>query len=261
MLALAYLYGEGIGVEKDEELARQYYRVAREQLPPGRAALQFSYYYGGDRLVVKAELEEKLLREAAVQGELDAEYILLWRELGNWWEADVRELLPRLEKLAERGHTRAQVDYARRVFSDGMEHGEEQRRRARAFLDSALALNSGLAHSLQGDLLIKGQRGERDFAAAESHYMQSALHMASQIGMGLLHREQRLPDSSPRHAALWYMLCAKREAAECAYWLGRMFRSGEGVEQDPQIANGLLLEAAKKGHKLARAELEKLQME
>lgn len=261
MITLAYIYREGIGVEASEDLGRQFLRAAEQRLEPGLAQLRFAYHYAGDKLVVDPEVEMEYIRKAAAQGQMDAQYLLLRRAHGDWWEAEPGKFLPELSKLAEQGYRPAALAYARRVFNNIPEHSEGELARAREFLDGALSVNSRTAHMLQGKLLQSGLLGQRDFAAAESHYMQSPLHTDSQIGMGRLHGQQRLADSDPQVAALWYMMCASHEVPECLYQLGRLFRSGEGVKRDPNLAIAMFAQAAHKGHKLAMAEVEKLEAE
>lgn len=261
MSLLAYIYREGIGVEASEQLAAQFLQAAQQRTEAGLAELQFSSYYAGDRLVVDAEVELAHLRKAAATGLPDAKYALLRREVGDWWEADAEKLLPGLQELAEQGYAPAAVAYARWIFTHADEHTEKERHRAREFLDAALAVNSDSAHMLQGSLLQSGLLGERDFEAAAGHFMQSPFYTASQIGMARLHNEQRLPQSGPVGAALWYMMCAKVEVPECMYQLGKLFRNGEGVDRDRSIAMTLFAGAARQGHKMAMAEVEKMEQQ
>lgn len=257
MSMLAYIYREGIGVEASDELAKQFLQAARQRLAPGQADLEFARYYAGDRLVVDAQVELEYIRKAAAQGNRAARLALLGRQQGDLWLADADKVMPTLGDLAQQGYTPARLLYANRVFSETANYSEEQRAQARQFLDAALAVNSRAAHAMQGNFLQSGLLGRRDFAEAERHYMHSAMMPGAQMGMAKLHRQRRLPDSDPTMTALWYMMCAKVEVPECLYQLGRLFRSGEGVERDPSIAVTLFSRAADRGHRMARAEVEK----
>jgi len=255
MVALAHVYRESLGVERSEELFQQFMEAAQRRLAPGLAWYRLAGYYGGDRWAVEPETERQFLRRAAADGLPDAQYLLIRREQGEWWEVEAAQLLPQLAGPARRGHRESGLAYARRAFASASERTPEELAAAREFLDAALAVNSRAAHSLQGSLLESGLLGRRDFVAAERHFLGSPLQMGSQVGLARLHQQQRLPESTPEMAALWYMMCASVEAPECLYQLGKIFRSGEGIERDATLGRTLILQAAEQGHKLAMVEI------
>ncbi|WP_308365208.1 MULTISPECIES: tetratricopeptide repeat protein [unclassified Microbulbifer] len=253
MVALAHVYREGFGVERSEKLFQQFMEAAQRRLAPGLAWYRLASYYGGDKWAVEPQTERKFLRRAADDGLPDAQYLLIRREQGEWWEVEATQLLPQLARLASQGHRTSGIAYARRAFASASERTPEELAMAREFLDAALAVNSSAAHSLQGGLLELG----RDFGAAERHFLKSPFQTGSQIGLARLHQQQRLPHSDPEMAALWYMMCASMEAPECLYQLGRIFRNGEGIQRDAALGRTMILHAAEQGHKPAMVEVSK----
>ncbi|MBB3060663.1 tetratricopeptide repeat protein [Microbulbifer rhizosphaerae] len=257
MVTLAHVYREGLGVEPSEELFQQFMEAAQRRLEPGLGWYRLASYYGGRKRAVEPQTERKFLRRAAADGLQDAQYRLIRREQGEWSEVEAAQLLPQLAGLARRGHRASGLAYAHRVFASASERTPEELAAAREFLDAALAVNSRAAHSLQGRLLASGLLGQRDFAMAERHFLRSAQLTASQVGLARLHQQQRLSESSPEMAAAWYMMCADTEASECLYQLGKIFRSGEGIERDAALGRTLILQAAEQGHKRAMLEVGK----
>ncbi len=256
MVALAFVYQQGLGVEPSEVLSEQFMAAASQRLEPGKAWLLLSAFYLDEELGSSVTAGMRYVKKAAAEGYLPARRIALQAELNSFWEeADLDALLPPLQELAEAGDIEAGVIYARRVLTAPASQAVERVLNATRYLEGALAVHSDMAYALQGDI----HRSNREYVAARASYLRGASATASQLGMALLHQQQRLPDSDPVHGSLWFMMCGSHGDSECLYQLGSLFLSGEGVDRDPETARQAFHEAAMRGHSRAQLALERLE--
>lgn len=250
---LGEMYSFGNGVSKDEAIAASWYHKAAEQ---GDAEAQHRLawlYYWGRGVQRDAVTSASWYRKAAEQGYSEAALHLGWmyeKGRGVPFEEHLKIALFWYCKAAELGNAEAQ-----RRLGMMYEMGRGVHK------DPAIAAGWYGRATDQGDDLAQHHLGRL-------HYL--GLGVPQDIAIGArLHQKMAekayKPDFDPEHpdflkikaseAANWYRRATELGDADAQYYLGWMYHSGEGVQENPSIAAIWYRKAAEQGQALAQCEL------
>lgn len=217
---LGFCYLNGLGIEKNPNLAMEWFQKAAEQ---GHIVAQSNVgYCYSNGIGVETNYEEaiKWYKYPAEQGDVNAQYALGdCYYTGNGIAQDYQQAVFWYEKAAMQGDAGAQASLGNCYFQ-----GE------------------GLAQNYQ--LAIKW-------------YEKAALqgNAIAQIGLGYCYQEGFGVANDYQQSFLWYKKAAEQGDAEAQTRLGNCYYYGRGVTKDYDMAAEWYLKAAKQGHDTAKSNL------
>ena len=216
----------------------------------------------------------RLLRQAAGQGEMPAQYLLgvMYRE-GKGVNRSEQEAFSWLEKAAQGGYAPAQVAL-------GAEYALSERQdaeKARFWYGKALAAGNGKAQAYfaekaavdaapgKRDMPVrqwdardqyvmalayeKGKGAPQDWEQAAAWYRMAASQrlLPAQRQLGMAYLEGKGVPVDEAEAAVWLNLAAEQGDAQAACALAGLYADGHGVEKDERRAFALYMAAAQAG--------------
>lgn len=215
MVAIGERLAEGRGVDRDPEMASEWYRRALAfRYPPAQTRLGLAYLKGEG---VERHLEEgrRLLRLAAAQNHADAQYHLgesLYQQLAGRAEG-----VKLLEQAAAQGHRLAQFRLGE-LYKEGkiLPAGVAGARRdtaphlvrARECFEQAAAQGLVEAQFELGQMHAQGQGTRQDFEQAAHCYLEAANrgHAKAQFNLGFLYAHGQGIEQDISRAYQWYRI-------------------------------------------------------
>jgi TPR repeat protein len=246
-LNLAQMYEKGIGVKQDPTEARKRYRRLSE-LGDNEAR------YRAAKLAADAQdykealgLYERLVRDDEVRAMLDLGQL---HEDGRGVPQNFARAAELYERAAERSPwARAKLGILYLDMNDFS--------KSRSWLQRSANEGNGASRNNLGLMYDRGLGVPADYRAARDHYL-SALAVGNHQAAGNLENlfiEGRgAPRAGDPAAVDWYKRAADAGIPTAQYKLGMIYRKGEGVPRDDQLAAKYLLAAAQQGHVEARKE-------
>lgn len=224
MSNLAFMYAKGIGVEKDELEAIQWYKRAGEQ---GHLTSQFNLgvIYAKGRGVNQDYGESfKWYKMAALQGDMMAESTLaMMYAKGIGTEKNEKEAVNWYHKAAVQGHTNSQYILA--------------------------------------NMFMKGRGVPQDESEAFEWYQQAAEkgHINAQITLGYMYGKGKGTSRDDVEAFNWYRKAAEQGHPNAQFNLGVIYAKGRGIEQNIEEARKWYQKAADQGDENAIKALQRLE--
>ena len=223
MSNLAFMYAKGIGVEKDELEAIQWYKRAGEQ---GHLTSQFNLgvIYAKGRGVNQDYGESfKWYKMAAQQGDMMAQSTLaMMYAKGIGTEKNEKEAVNWYHKAAVQGHTNSQYILA--------------------------------------NMFMKGRGVPQDEIEAFEWYQQAAGkdHINAQITLGYMYGKGKGTKRDDVEAFNWYRKAAEQGHPNAQFNLGVIYSKGRGIEQNIEEARKWYQKAADQGDENAIKALERM---
>ncbi len=215
MVAIGERLATGRGVDRDPEMASEWYRRALVfRYPPAQTRLGLAYLSGEG---VERHLEEgqRLLRLAAKQNDANAQYHLgesLRQQLSGRAEG-----VKLLEQAAAQGHSLAQFCLGK-LYKEGevlpagavSAHREIAPHlvRAREYFEQAAAQGMVDAQFELGQMHAQGQGTRQDFEQAARYYLDAANegHAKAQFNLGFLYGHGQGVEQDDARAYQWYRI-------------------------------------------------------
>ena len=242
-VAVAFIYQEGLTVEKDEQLAQEIMASVEGYLAPGEAWFKFASLYGTALGKNDRKKQRVFFEKAKKAGSEDAAFMLVLMDLqdNQGDEAELAQMaLSQLAELSKQGQEKAQAAYARLLMKVN-EQDPATLAKAKAWLEASA--EKGYPQSLftLGSAYYSGFFGEKDLTKAFDAYYQSALKFNpdAQLKVGYFYDVGAAVKQDRQRAASWYFLCAKANNLICSRNLAVSFFLGEGVEQNMALASNL----------------------
>ncbi|KAF9976351.1 copper transport protein ctr1 [Actinomortierella ambigua] len=220
LLALASIYENGIGVDRDDSMAFKWYlRAAELHSTLAEAKTGDNFYHG--RGTPK-----------------DLEAAVHWRR-----------------QAAEKGHSEAQLNLGL-MYDNGRGVVQDYTEAASWYRKSAEQGNA-IAQNNLGLMYQSGYGVVRDYAKALSWYHKSADQGSStaQNNIGVLYENGIGVASDKVEARSWYRKSAEQGYKPAQYKLGDMYRYGNGVAKDDSEALLWYRKAAERGYEPAQYKL------
>lgn len=221
---LAFMYAKGIGVEKDELEAIQWYKKAAEQ---GHLTSQFNLgvIYAKGRGVAQNYSEAfKWYKLAAEQGDMTAQATLaMMYAKGVGTEKNDKAAVNWYHRAAVQGHVNSQYVLA--------------------------------------NMFMRGHGVPQDEAEALEWYQQAAEqgHINAQITLGYMYGKGKGTDRDDVEAYNWYCKAAEQGHPNAQFNLGVIYAKGRGIEQNIEEAKKWYRKAAEQGDENAIRALERLE--
>lgn len=206
----------------------------------------------------------KLLRQAADQGDADAQFVFgLWccgdddiadmtedEEPMEWWQ-----------QAADQGHIDANVFLHHFLLTAGL-IGEEDAKKAVKWFERAVeqdSLYAGLAYEDLGQCYIQGIGVEQDYREAVK-WLKKAVNQddagaKSQYDLGCCYYFGDGVEQDYKEAVKWFQKAAEQGDAKAQWRLGACYGDGEGIEQDYREAVKWFQKAAEQGDAKAQAQM------
>jgi TPR repeat protein len=295
-LLLGHMHRDGLGVEKDEREAAEWFQKAAEQ-SVAEAAFDLATMYATGRGVAK-DLAEAIrwFQKAAEQGHAPARKDLE-RLRADVKKAEKAEEVRRLQERAEAGEAEAQFSLAWK-YANGQDVRRNDGEAARLYLQAAKQGVTEAQYQL-GVMYANGRGVKPDEEKAVRWYEKAARkeHASARKALEQIKEAQRMREVADRepirllredaekgkrkeqyHLAVayrhgrgvdkdqkserhWLREAAKQNHAEAAFDLATMYATGRGVARDLKEAARWCQRAAEHGHALARQDLERLRAE
>ena len=251
-IALAFVYKEGIEVEKNESLFIELMASVEEHFKQGEAWYKFANFYNNILGIKDDAKYQAYLNKAASLGNQKAEYASIMIDLKRSDDNNkkqVEEILVRLEALAKKGLDTAQITYANILIKTSSK-GSDKWNEAKLWIDKSAAQNNPFAQYLKGNAYKYGYFGEENLLKAYYAYNEAALgyYPDAQLNVGYFNDIGQVVESNKRLAMSWYFLCAKANNLVCIRNIGIFFRDGIVVEQNYEIALNNFKYASNLGH-------------
>lgn len=215
LVATGEAFSVGRGVDRDPEMASEWYRRALRFRHPRAQTLLGLAYLNGDGVERHREEGLRLLRLAAEQGYADAQY-----ELAQAWHAQLSsrtQAIALFESAANQGHVRAQVKLGELckageagVAPTTNRHPHHAPHLQRAFEWFGRAAAQGNTEGLfeSGQMHAQGLGTKQDFEAAAGCYLQAASrgHAKAAFNLGFLHAHGQGVEQDYARAYQWYRI-------------------------------------------------------
>lgn len=266
LLALAWMFQEGMGKAQDHAKALEYYREASEsEYAPAENQLAIVYRDGraGDKNPAEAS---KLFQKAAEGGYAEAQ--VNFGELFDEYTGkkatgpkDFGRAQQWYQKAAEQGHGRALYRMGL-IQLDGKGVAKNPAEAVKLLKQAlALATDDYLRVVLNdlGYVYEKGQGVKADATEAMKNYKLAADlgSMEAQYNLGSISLEK----NNEKDAYKWYVMAAKQGHALAQNNLGAFYAQGRTVKKNLDEAEKWFLMAAQQGDATAAENLKKLQKE
>lgn len=212
-------------------------------------------YYSGQGVKEDKVLANKLYKNAADLGQMEAQYIIgLYYSLGaEGYPKDESKAILWLTKAAEQGKPEAQGMVATDYFHG---NGVEQNINTAIFwFQKASTSGDIISQRTLADIYFYGDFVPRDYKLALELYYKAANlgDDYSQLMIGNIYNKGLGVDKDKSFAATWFQKSANKNNAEAQYCLATLYLSGSGVEKDISIGEKLLIESA--NHNFDKAQL------
>jgi TPR repeat protein len=250
LVALAFMYREGLEFEQDLEGFEQLMEAASLSLESGESWFMLAQFY--KKLTTNNELYDAYLEKSAALGFKDARF-LVYRAaavgLGSEKPEDIEQFLAPLLQLSEEEHALSQVAYARSIMQvDASDEANKQE--ARSWLERAARNHLPYAHYQLGRAFHFGLFGEKDLLKAYLAYSAAAIdhYGPAQLQVGYFNDIGQVVETNDSIALDWYLLCAKSFNPVCFNNLGIFYRRGIAIEVDYEKALVFFEAAVKLGY-------------
>lgn len=250
LIALAFMYQEGIEFEQDIEVFQKLMRAAGQNLESGKSWFILAKFY--KNLTNKQEQYNAYLDKSAELGFKDARFLSYRADTVNLESDDPEELkqaLAPLLKLSEEQHALSQAAYARMIMQLDKD-SDTSKLEARKWLEQAAKNHLPYAHYQLGRAFQYGLLGEQNLLKAYLAYNAAAIdHYApAQLEVGYFNDIGQVVESNDQLALEWYKLCAKSYNPICLNNLGIFYRRGIATEADPEKSLVFFETAVKLGY-------------
>ncbi|QOL26581.1 sel1 repeat family protein [Thalassotalea sp. LPB0316] len=251
-IALAFIYMEGLEVEKSKQLGLQLMSSIEGKLEPGQAWHKLAYFYNDVLGIQDKEKYRYYLNQAAAHGDQEAQATTVLLDIQTVDENDlgkIEAIIQRLKGIAENGLDTAQVSYANFLLTTSQK-GSENWNEAKLWLEKSANQGNPLANHLLGNAYQYGYFGEKNLLKAYFAYNDAALNYYpdSQLQIGYFNDIGRVVEEDKQLAISWYFLCAKASNLNCLRNLAVFFQNGIAVEQNYEAALHYYTMAANLGH-------------
>lgn len=228
MVKVGEALAQARGVDRDPEMASEWYRRALAARHPRAQTLLGLAYLAGDGVEKHQGEGERLLKLAADQGYADAQFELARRCLAQ--PSRRTEAIRLLELSGAHGHVHAQ-----RLLGEMCKAGE------------IVAADAARAPAGRRDLAPHLIRAVEWFGKAAAQDDPDA-----QFEFAQLHAQGLGTRQDFEKAAQWYLRAAEQGHAKAAFNLGFLFAHGQGVEQDYAKAYQWYRVSERSGHESAK---------
>jgi len=215
LYALGRIHGEGVGMQKNADRAKQLYtrafpgllRLSEGGDPNAQWLLGVCFIVG--RGVEKDQAKAvELFRKSAEQGNADAQRDLAWRYMsGEGVQKDQVKAVEWFRKSAEQGHADAQRDLAWRY--DQGEGVEKNPAEAASWFRKSAEQGNARAQLSLGYRYAKGKGVTKNFSEAVKWYLKSAEQGNRQAMRNLAYMEDSTLDASEKN--LWLYRAAESD--------------------------------------------------
>src|SRR5579883_488749 len=224
MVMYARCLGAGIGVEKDQKEAGEWYRKAAELGEPIAMNNLGSMYEDGEGVTRDYAKAREWYEKAAVQGLAQAQFNLgYFYGTGKGGTRDYAKAREWYEKAAVQDHAQAQANLG--VLYHNSQGVGQDYAKAKEWYEKAAAQNNAVGQNGLGVLYHNGQGITRDYAKAKE----------------------------------WYEKAAAQNNENAQFNLGLMRENGNGVTLDMSQALEWYRKAADQGHDQAKAAIKRLE--
>lgn len=250
LVALAFMYQEGLEFEQDIEGFEQLMEASSQSLESGESWFILAQYY--KKLTTNEEQYNQYLQKAAALGFKDARFLSYRAAVANLESErpeDIEQFLAPLKQLSEEEHALSQAAYARTLMQLN-ENSDAVKQEAKAWLERAAKNHLPYAHYQLGRAFQYGLLGEKDLLKAYLAYNAAAIdnYGPAQLQVGYFNDTGQVVETDDSIALNWYMLCAKSFNSICLNNLGIFYRRGITVEADPEKALAFFETAVKLGY-------------
>ena len=249
-IAIAFLYHEGIGVERNTELSNQLMDSLETKLAPGETWFKFANFYINHFNLNQPDKQLDYLNKSAELGNAKAELFALSTAMTAIDDDDdaIQGLLQQLKSLAEQGSDAAQFMYARTLLNQ-YPKGSPEWSEAETWLKKSAKAGSPSANYFMGLAYQYGYFGDINMLNAYLAYNDAAMdfHDEAQLKVGYMNGVGQVVEQNPAIALSWYLLCSKMNNLVCTNNLGVYFRDGIVVDRDYELANIYFKHAADSG--------------
>lgn len=227
---LGEMYRQGLGVEKNQYLAAEWYEKAAEQRK------EDAYFYVG---------------YAYQNGYLGKRYEYINSKIVNYY--NYNKAIEWYEKAAKNGSVAAQNNLANIYNGDGENNYNKNITKALNWYQKAADQGLDKAQYRLGLLYRNGEGTKRDYQKAMKLFNQSAEqgYVWSMVEIGLLYEEGNGITKDEKKAVEWYQKAADAGNAIGQVNLGFMYEKGKGVKQDLDKAINWYRKAANQGNERA----------
>jgi hypothetical protein len=211
LVAIGEAFALGYGVDRDPEMATEWYRRALRFRHPRAQTLLGLAYLHGEGAERHREEGMRLLKLAADQGYADAQYELA---LALYAHTSSRaQAIALFESAAHHGHLRAQVKLGALYKAGGVGHAPTSHRHnaphmkhAFEWFDKAAAQGDTEARFELGQMLAQGLGTKQDFERAAECFLQAASsgHAKAAFNLGFLYAHGQGMDQDESKAYQWY---------------------------------------------------------
>ena len=251
------LYSEGNRVEKNDQIAVEWYQKAAEQ---GNAEAQNCLgdrYLNGQGVAQNDQLAVEWYQKAADQGNASAQLSLGWMyEVGRGVVQNDQLAVEWYQKAAGQGNAGAQCNLGW-MYESG--RGVVQNYRLAAeWYQKAANQGNARAQSKLGMMYENGRGVVQNDKLAVEWYRKAADqgYVYAQYSMAWAYDKGQGVTQNDRLAAEWYEKAANQGDAESQCNLGWMYEHGRGVEQNYYMATKWYLKAAGQGNTQAQNNLD-----
>lgn len=250
LIALAFMYQEGLEFEQDIEGFEQLMQAADQSLESGKAWFVLAQFY--KKLTNNEEQYNTYLEKSAELGFKDARFLSYRAATSNLKSEnpeEIKRFLAPLLKLSEEQHALSQAAYARAIMQlDG--NSDANKQEAIKWLKLAAKNHLPYAHYQLGRAFQFGFLGEKDLLKAYLAYNAAAIdnYAPAQLEVGYFNDIGQVVETDDAIALNWYMLCAKSFNPICLNNLGIFYRRGIAIEADPEKALAFFETAVKLGY-------------
>ena len=250
---LGICYAEGIGVEKDEKIAVEWFRKAAVQgFARAQDNLGYCYQYG-----LGVDKDEKkaveLYRKAAVQGNAEAQDSLgFCYDAGIGVAKDEKKAVFWYQKAAEQGNAEAQKSLGICYFS-GTGVAKDEKKAVFWYQKAAEQGNAEAQNSL-GNCYFSGTGVAKDEKKA-IFWLQKAVEQGyaeAQVNLGYRYQKGIGVAKDEKKAVFWYQKAAEQGLALAQIILGDCYDEGIGVNKDEKKAFFWFQKAADQENVLAQ---------
>lgn len=277
LITLACFYGNGTGVEKDEQKALEWAHKAEEILieiaEHGDVAAQLylaaQYRDGNNGFELNKDKAFEWFQRAAEQGDAQAQYeVGMCYELGTGVKQNYNEAAEWYHKAAEQGNTYAQMQLGG-LYNNGLGVKEDKTESLRWY------------HKAEETLIETAERGDVEMqfylailfygcfvkndalsnkwlcCAAEQGHDKAQFCLAYRYDKGLngLEKNEQLAQKWYRKLVEQKRIAAERGDVAAQYLLARCYDEGHGVEENTSEALKWYRKAAEQGHVKAEKRL------
>ena len=231
---LGYMYYFGMGVEKDIEIAKTYFKKGAEYNEP-----ECVYYLGASNLLDDGNIEDakKFFDKALELGNPNA-YLGYWfiaTKYSEKTEENKAKAEEMIQKMIETKNAHALYNVGMNLISKSLDFTDEERKKAVEYLSLSGDFGLTVSYENAADIYDYGLLGEVNGEKAYEFFLKGAESFEFTDwydNVGYCY-EEGVGVKQDYDKAFYYYELATHDGSEIAWFdLGRMYEEGKGVEKD-----------------------------